>query len=558
MSMSAELMVALKARDDASRVVQQAAGNVDSSAKSIVSNWKAVAAGAGIMGAVVLGAGAFMTSAASDMAEAQNKVNVVFGEGAGAISAFAESSAQSIGLAKTEALAAAGGFGNLFTQLGIGAPVAASMSTQMLTLAADFASFHNADITEVIDAQSAAFRGEFDSLQKFVPTINAAAVAEQAMAMTGKATTAALTEQDKALAVHALMVAGAGVAVGDFANTSTGAANSQRIITAEFANISAQIGGVLLPIIAPLISSFATNLPAAIGILSTFIGILVTGLGSAKSAFDTLVAFGSSIVQFFAANQMATDALIGVLVTLVSMGIASLVMALPGMIASVIASTTAFLAQAAAAAAAAAAVVIAALPFIAFGLALAALVVIGLTVWRNWDELSAKAGELWSAVTSAFASIGETISNVWGAVWSATTSTWDSITSTVRSAVNGIIGALNQMINGWNAMSFTVPEITLPFGGGTWGGWTVGVPNIPNIAMLAQGGHITGSGWAMVGERGPELLNLNRGATVAPLGTGPTIVNHFHIGGNVYGDAEAKRMVAEAWMQAFRAGAFGT
>ncbi|HYG58656.1 MAG TPA: hypothetical protein VD902_11420, partial [Symbiobacteriaceae bacterium] len=38
------------------------------------------------------------------------------------------------------------------------------------------------------------------------------------------------------------------------------------------------------------------------------------------------------------------------------------------------------------------------------------------------------------------------------------------------------------------------------------------------IPMLAAGGHIGQSGLSIVGEAGPELLNLPRGATVAPLG----------------------------------------
>jgi len=35
--------------------------------------------------------------------------------------------------------------------------------------------------------------------------------------------------------------------------------------------------------------------------------------------------------------------------------------------------------------------------------------------------------------------------------------------------------------------------------------------------MLARGGHIIGAGLAVVGEAGPELVHLGRGATVQPL-----------------------------------------
>ena len=42
-------------------------------------------------------------------------------------------------------------------------------------------------------------------------------------------------------------------------------------------------------------------------------------------------------------------------------------------------------------------------------------------------------------------------------------------------------------------------------------------PDLRFTPRMAEGGIINRSGWAMVGERGPELLNLNRGAEVRPL-----------------------------------------
>ena len=44
--------------------------------------------------------------------------------------------------------------------------------------------------------------------------------------------------------------------------------------------------------------------------------------------------------------------------------------------------------------------------------------------------------------------------------------------------------------------------------------------NIPKIPKLAEGGIIDQSGIAMVGEAGPELLSLPRGASVSPLSAG--------------------------------------
>lgn len=95
-----------------------------------------------------------------------------------------------------------------------------------------------------------------------------------------------------------------------------------------------------------------------------------------------------------------------------------------------------------------------------------------------------------------------------GRISKAASGMWNGIKNSFRDAVNWIIRK-------WNNLSFTI-------GGGTFAGqripgMTLSTPNIP---MLAKGGHITGAGTALVGERGPELVHLGRGATVQPLSGG--------------------------------------
>jgi hypothetical protein len=188
------------------------------------------------------------TKLASDTKESMNKVDVVFGQSANTIRDFARGAAQNIGLSERAALDATGTFGNMFDQLGFGSTLAADMSTSMLTLSADIASFHNADITDVIDAQSSAFRGEYDSLQRFIPTINAAAVEQEALTLTGKKSADQLTQQEKAMGAFNLMLEGAGKASGDFAATMDSQANQERIAAAEAENLQANLGEKLLPV----------------------------------------------------------------------------------------------------------------------------------------------------------------------------------------------------------------------------------------------------------------------------------------------------------------------
>lgn len=212
-------------------------------------------------------------TAASDLSETISKVETLFGESAGGILRWAKTSATAMGLPEQAALDAVGTIGNLFMQLGAGSDQAASTGQGMVQLAADLASFHNVagGSVAVLDAMTAAFRGEYDALQRYIPTINAAAVEQQALAMTGKASASELTNLEKAMAVQAIMTRDAGAALGDFARTSDGASNQQRILEANMANLKATLGTGLLPIWGALISTLNQLVQVVMPPVSAFI-----------------------------------------------------------------------------------------------------------------------------------------------------------------------------------------------------------------------------------------------------------------------------------------------
>lgn len=86
---------------------------------------------------------------------------------------------------------------------------------------------------------------------------------------------------------------------------------------------------------------------------------------------------------------------------------------------------------------------------------------------------------------------------------------WDGIKNGLKSALNGAIGLINGAIGGINELISGANKVP-----------GVNIPSIPRIPYLAEGGNITASGWAMVGEAGPELLRMPRGAQVSPLDRG--------------------------------------
>jgi len=277
-----ELSAVDKAVDKTAKESDKLGKSADDYAAKL-SNARQVAGGI-VLGGTVAALGA-STKAAGELAEAQAKTNAVFGESAGIINDFAEGATEALALSKREALESASTFGNLFTQMGVGATKSAEMSKSMITLAGDFAAFHNANPVDVIEAQTAAFRGEYDALQKFVPTINAAAVEQQALAETGKSSARELTAQEKALATYSLMLAGAGKASGAAAREADGLAMSSKRAKAELENSAASIGTSLVPAaataakgIAGLASAFGA-LPAPMQTGVVGIGGLVVGLG---------------------------------------------------------------------------------------------------------------------------------------------------------------------------------------------------------------------------------------------------------------------------------------
>lgn len=241
-------------------------------------------------------------SSASDLNETVNKSNAIFGASAGTINRWAEGSVKSVGLSKVAALDTAASFGNMFTQIGFGAKEAANLSIGVTTLSADLGSFNNLPTADVADRIQAAFRGEYDSLQALIPNINAARVAQVAMAATGKTTADALTAQEKAAAVLSIVQQDGAKASGDWAKTSGDLAGQQKQLGANFDNLKTKIGQALLPVFEGFVTFLNDSvLPAisSLGPVFTKIGEFLSPITTAVGDFiDTLTGAGEGATGF--------------------------------------------------------------------------------------------------------------------------------------------------------------------------------------------------------------------------------------------------------------------
>ncbi len=193
------------------------------------------------------------TAAASDQAEAQSKVNVVFGQQSRVITQWASTAARAMGMSKTAALDAAGSLGNLFDGLGLAEDATVSMSKNIVQLAADLGSFNNVSTDEALTALKAGLLGEAEPMRRFGVALNETAVQSQAAKMglvemikVGGKLKPYISDAAKIQARYALILEGTANAQGDFARTADGMANSQKTLDAALEDLSAEVGKFLV------------------------------------------------------------------------------------------------------------------------------------------------------------------------------------------------------------------------------------------------------------------------------------------------------------------------
>jgi phage-related minor tail protein len=125
----------------------------------------------------------------------------------------------------------------------------------------------------------------------------------------------------------------------------------------------------------------------------------------------------------------------------------------------------------------------------------------------------------WSAIKTVVGGgigwIVDKIAGMPGAIARVAAGLFDGIKDAFRSAINWIIGA-------WNGLQFSIPGFDPPGPGPKFGGFTLGLPDIP---MLAAGGPASGGMPHIVGERGPELFVPRTSGYVHP---------NDALGGDVY------------------------
>lgn len=153
-------------------------------------------------------------------------------------------------------------------------------------------------------------------------------------------------------------------------------------------------------------------------------------------------------------------------------------------------------------------------------LAIAAVVAIGVLLYKNWDVIKEKAAQLGQFISGIWSGMKETVSNLTTQLWEFLSGVWENIKQSVsglvggikdmfvsgfsalagllKAPINGVIGLINGAINRINGIGFDIPEWVPVIGGKKFS------VNIPNLPLLAKGGFTNGV--SIAGEAGTEAV----------------------------------------------------
>lgn len=244
-------------------------------------------------------AGGAAIKLASDFEESLNKVDVSFKDTAKQVTDFSKTTLTQFGIAQGTALDMAAMFGDMGTSMGLTTKEAANMSTSMVGLAGDLASFKNIKIEEATTALAAVFTGETESLKRLGIVMTEANLKQFALTQGITKNIKEMTQAEKTTLRYQFVMKSSANAQGDFARTQDGAANQMRIFTESLKELGANFGQVLLPAFTQIVKkvneflkslmglddqtkktiAIIAGISAAIGPVLIIIGKIATGFG---------------------------------------------------------------------------------------------------------------------------------------------------------------------------------------------------------------------------------------------------------------------------------------
>lgn len=542
---------------------------------------------------------------ASDLNEVQNVVDTTFGGMSTKINDFTKTTSSQFGISELQAKKYSGVLGAMMKSSGITGDALTNMSTGLAGLSGDMASFYNLDPEEAFEKLKSAIGGETEPMKALGVNMSVANMEAFALTQGINKQWKEMSQAEQTTLRYKYLMKNTADSQGDYAKTSKGFANSLRTLKLNFSTLGAKIMSNFIPTFEKLFNNmndFLTKIdvqswvdkakiafdmlrksmeyiiPIIAGVVGGLIGFMVVSkVMTLVSTFKKILAGTTTVLKAFNLTLLANP------ITWVAIGIGVLIAA---MVYAYKHSETFrnFINQLWE-------------KFKGFGTYLATVIPPILQKVADWfttkivpalQSIGEKLLNLWNKVilpfltwlssvlapvfqaiftvvkqyvVNCFEAIGSVIEGAlrvfggiidfvtgvftgnWSQAWQGVVDIFggifDGLSGVLKRPLNAVIALINGAIGQINgAIQIDIPDWVPEYGGSHFG------LSIPQIPMLYKGTDYFKGGPALVGERGPEIVNMKSGSTVETASEtkkvlgGKDIKVFVTIQGNVIGNEE--------------------
>jgi cell fate (sporulation/competence/biofilm development) regulator YmcA (YheA/YmcA/DUF963 family) len=315
--------------------IDKAIGSVDKLEKttlqklsSIGNSFVSIGKRASILSVALVGVGAKAFSMAADFEDALGATGQIFKDNSDTVQDWANSLDTSYGIAKKEALEYSNLMGSMLINIGnLTEEQASKQSAKLIELAGDLTAMYGGTTQDAVRALTGALKGNNTMLDNYGMAVNEALIKQKALELGLISGTSEMGLQAKQAATLALIWEQTGAAQGQAAREADGASGAMRKFRTEVANLSTELGEVLLPIITPMISKLS-DFVGSLRALSPEMQSMIVGIAGVTAVAGPLLIVIGNILKALPLIKAALVALtgpVGLVVTAIVAGTALII-----------------------------------------------------------------------------------------------------------------------------------------------------------------------------------------------------------------------------------------
>ena len=261
---------------------------------------------------------------ASDLAEVQNVVDVVYKDSAETVNQWAKEALNAYGMNEVSAKKYMGTMGAMLNSMNVG-DAALTMSQDLTALAGDMASFYNLDLEEAFTKIRSGISGETEPLKQLGINMNVANLEAYALSQGMNKTYNSMSMAEQATLRYNYIMSVTKDAQGDFARTSGSFANQQKLMSENWKQLTSTLAAYFLPVFTTVFQilngafSFLTEHSDQVVAALMAIGITLAVMVTPK-----LIEFAATSISTAAAAAAGWGIALGPLLLIVAIVIAAI------------------------------------------------------------------------------------------------------------------------------------------------------------------------------------------------------------------------------------------